>query len=623
MWRGIGPFVVGYPVRKAADLEGIAKKVEVLKRHGRVNLIVGMVAERTDADLPPGGSPWHEFTVYLSTWQKLFPHSKMRPFLDMKHVARNHALLKDTLKVARRHGYGAATSFHTPFYMPEEFFAKYPQYRGARCDHPRRSRREAYAMCVDHPDVLAMYREMSAEMAREIPELESMTVMTNDAGAGLCWSDWIYAGPNGPAACRHISTAVRVKKLLEAISQGAGRPIDFLMNGNFSAAEIREMESALGEGFHYELHHGAKDDERSVSVGLVRDNPVKGIFDPVQILQQMDRTKNPSVQRVRMPFGMSYVRGHDLEDAAHRVIEMVDMFFAEPAYGTVERFNLLRKVCGKWVGAKKRDDLLEAFVALNKAYETKNLLTFPPLSNYIGVGLRHINRPLVILPELLTEEEESYFLRHVFNIHRQEGRMDYGDAYGVKFMGGHPQWFSQQNWNPRLQVLDNFRTAVHKVARVLDDMVGTAAGETLKNMGMSLRLYASVLRSVNNCLSMGVVRDRNMAKLAGPTHLPPKIGDWIGDPDLQLMNGYMRDELDNAAEMISLMENGGIAADTGGGEGPGRRHVFARAGLDRAAKEKVRDHAAALAGCGGVPVDAAQVTRMPADEKWASRQYRP
>src|ERR1035437_913578 len=129
----------------------------------------------------------------------------MQPFLDMKHVKKNRELLHAKAKLVKKFGYGAAFANHVPFYLPEEFFAKYPHLRGARCDHPRRTRREAFALCVDHPESLQMYADMSARMAKEIPELTSLRLVANDAGSGYCWSDWAYPGPNGPVPCRHIS----------------------------------------------------------------------------------------------------------------------------------------------------------------------------------------------------------------------------------------------------------------------------------------------------------------------------------------------------------------------------------------------------------------------------------
>lgn len=78
-------------------------------------------------------------------------------------------------------------------------------------------------------------------------------------------------------------------------------------------------------------------------------------------------------------------------------------------------------------------------------------------------------------------------------------------------------------------------------------------------MGTSLRIYASVIRSIHNFYSVQRVRDRNMDKFAAakPVVLP-KRGDWTGDKDLILLNEFMRDELDNTSELIGILEGGGL-----------------------------------------------------------------
>jgi len=554
--------------RNVEDFETFAKLASPLKKHGQVCIGVSSLAEKTQADVPEGGwgggSAWHEYTSLLSSLQKFFPHKKMQPFLDMKHVKKNRELLRAKAKVVKKYGYQASFSTHIPFFLPEAFFAKYPHLRGARVDHPRRSKREAFAPCVDHPEMLEMIKEMMGELAREVPEIRSMRLATNDAGGGLCWADWLYAGPNGPACCRHISTAQRAKRLMEAIREGAGkeRMLDLQMDGNFSEAEWREMNSLIDENFHFHIHwtKGVEHQVNATGVpssGGIMDNPVRGIFDPVGIAKMLDGIKKPEVTRIGLNFGYNYNRGRELDDVVEKVVEIVDAFLKEPAHGSVERLLFVRKLCEKWVGTKRRDELLEALIAMNDAYRLKEQVAWRLTGNYYGVSMRIVNRPLVIMPDKLTAEEESYFLPYVFNTDVNEARMDYRDWHGAKLEGG-PIEPMATNKDPRLKAMDAFSSRLKRVAGTLENMGDSPTGELLSRMGQSLWLYACVMRSANNFFATGVVRDRNAEKLMGPAHIPPKIGDWTGDPDLQLLNSYMRDELDNAAEMAAILENGGM-----------------------------------------------------------------
>ncbi|MCL2641093.1 MAG: hypothetical protein FWD53_09640, partial [Phycisphaerales bacterium] len=169
----IQAIAVGSVTRTVGEFETLAKLVQPLKKHARIDIGVSTLAEKTQADIPPGGwgagSAWHEYTSLLSTLHKFFPHKKMQPFLDMKHVKKNRDLLRAKAKLVKKFGYHASFSTHIPFFLPEAFFAKYPHLRGARVDHPRRSKKEAFAPCVDHPETLEMMKEMMTELSREVP----------------------------------------------------------------------------------------------------------------------------------------------------------------------------------------------------------------------------------------------------------------------------------------------------------------------------------------------------------------------------------------------------------------------------------------------------------------------
>ena len=50
-----------------------------------------------------------------------------------------------------------------------------------------------------------MFAGMVAELMENVPELHTFFFKTNDAGSGICWSDWQYTGPNGPTHCKNHS----------------------------------------------------------------------------------------------------------------------------------------------------------------------------------------------------------------------------------------------------------------------------------------------------------------------------------------------------------------------------------------------------------------------------------
>jgi hypothetical protein len=548
-------FVVMSATRTAADFEVLASQAAKLTPRGRVEIGISSLAERTKADLPPGGSPWHDYTTTLPSLEKFFPHPDLAPFVDGEHVNRNQKLLREKVEIVRKHKLAAAAQFHVPWMLPEPFFEKFPHLRGPRIDHPRRSRKEAFALCVDLEQGRSFYSEMFAQFAKEVPELGGVHLLTNDAGGGLCWADWQYIGPNGPAHCRHRTVGPRVRGLIDAMraTLGAGRTIDFDLRGNFSPAELAELQRYHDESFSARPQHGAR--PRHVAVGPYIDTPVLGMFDAVAMLKNLDGIRRPEVNRVILDFSANYMRGHELHDVSAIIVEMIGTFFAEPALCLFNRTRFLRQICAKWVGEAQADALLEAFHDLHDAlnYRAASIPLFS--ANYVGVSMRHINRPLVAVPEKLSPEEESYWLPHIFNPSVTEARTDYIDFHGGRLTGHHG---FDHGTDTTLRPIATFVARLNDIAARLQAITGSGAAEIFRRMGMSVRIYASIFRSCGNVYAVQKIRDRNADKFSGPPRIPAKLADWTGDPDLQLLNELMRDELDNTTGLIELLESGGI-----------------------------------------------------------------
>ncbi len=545
--------VVMSATRKAEEFESLASQAQRLKSRGRVELGISSVAERTLSDIPPGGSPWHDYTSTLPSLEKFFPHRDLAPFVDAEHVKKNQRLLREKVAILRKHKLAAAAQFHVPWILPEAFFERYPHLRGPRIDHPRRSRREAFAMCVDTAEGRAFYADMFGQFAREVGDLTGLHLLTNDAGGGLCWADWQYIGPNGPAHCRTRGVGPRVRELIDALRPAApGREFDVDLRGNFSDAELAALADYHDDHFSTRPQHGPQ--PRQTSLGPYIDTPVLGMFDAVAMLKSLDRIRSPQITRIILDFSANYSRGHELPEVSDKIIEMVDAYLAEPAFGLMHRTKFLRKMCATWVGEDQADALLEAMHDLHDAlnYRAASIPMFT--ANYVGVSMRHITRPLVAVPEMLTPDEESYWLPHVFNPSIEEARTDYIDFHGGRLTG--PRGMDQGG-DPRLLPIATFAARLNGIANRLQALQGAGA-EIFRRMGLSLRIYASIFRSCGNVYAVQKIRDRNKEKFAGPRRTPAKVADWHGDPDLQLLNEFMRDELDNTTGLISMLESGGM-----------------------------------------------------------------
>lgn len=116
-----------------------------------------------------------------------------------EYLKKNMNLLKKNAQIALKYGLVPGLLCFEPRSVPEQIFKKYPTLRGARIDHPFRSFKPRYNLTTAHPVVKKHYAELLTKIMKEIPELEFMTIWTNDSGAGFEYTKSLYVGRNGGA----------------------------------------------------------------------------------------------------------------------------------------------------------------------------------------------------------------------------------------------------------------------------------------------------------------------------------------------------------------------------------------------------------------------------------------
>ncbi|MBS1574043.1 MAG: hypothetical protein JST09_01965, partial [Bacteroidetes bacterium] len=391
-----------------------------------------------------------------------------------------------------------------------------------------------------------------AELLRTVPEIKTFFFKTNDAGGGFCWSDWLYSGPNGPSWCKSESTGERVKTLMTALQDGAkkaGKNITVYLTRddgtNFSEEEKKDIDNNLPPGCYF-IGRSSPGIAR-VENFLGSYYPVKGIIDPVSVLQNIQSINEKPAQTIFIGFDAAYHRANESADNAGLILAMLARELKRAtANEKISIQQALMQYCEEWAGKNSAGQLFHAFDELEAAQQYKGDSLSRITGIYWGVSTRLINRPLVIAPQRLKENEESYFLPYVFNVSKQEAQMDYTDIHGA------------HNAIPD-GVVEKYVTKLIQVSQLLEKIEASAPQRQLiKNMAIALRIYASVMRSCGNFAEAQAIRDRNATKLNGPVHRPNKDVTWTGDPDFIRFNEVMRDELDNAQELIELLQNGGM-----------------------------------------------------------------
>jgi hypothetical protein len=136
---GENVFSSDFPTTDMQEFEAFAKQMARLKPFGKIETRINYVAEEASFEMPEGGSPWHEYASNNGPVHLFFPDEKLAPFLPADLVKKNQQLLLSKVAVLRKMGFEATWDSKDPHFLPEAFFEKYPNMRGPRVDHPRRS----------------------------------------------------------------------------------------------------------------------------------------------------------------------------------------------------------------------------------------------------------------------------------------------------------------------------------------------------------------------------------------------------------------------------------------------------------------------------------------------------
>ena len=541
---------------QSRDLETFkvfAELAATMRPYGQVQIEISALADKSWYEIPDGGSPWHEYACYISTPWKFFPHPDIASHLPMDWVKANRDLMMGKAKIAREFGLIPFVYAKSTHFLPESFFREHPNLRGPRVDHPRRSTREEFTWCTDLPETRAYIRWMISEMKKNIPDLATIVTGYNDSGAGLCWAAAQYNGPNGPDHCRHITTAERIKTLSENIHQAAkeagGDIVLRLGNANLWDHEDETVLAIIPENTFIN-----DEDPSLVITGtqINRQYPFLGLVDPLEVLYSINQFKKPQAKSILLRFTDQYYgRTDDSPEAISKFIEVFKSGLDTPSENLPQRFNALLNLSEYWGGEKSKEAVFEAFYKLNTGL--KKIKAIAPIYYriplFVRISLRYINRPLVFNPELLTPKEENYFLPHVFNINENEARVDYIDIHGGRLTG--PRYWK----HPALmEGLGDLLWA----ANTLEKLKDAPAYEWLQNVAQSLKMYVSLIRSIDNFYHAQLIRDRHKDVFSLNQIILPKTGTETGDPDYIPWNNILRDEYDNTLELVRLLENGGL-----------------------------------------------------------------
>jgi hypothetical protein len=179
------------------------------------------------------GEYYNQFYSYCAGLNNFVDSTLTRGLYPAEYLEANLRRLRRLADLGRRYGLRPGILCFEPRTLPERFFQRYPMLRGARVDHPFRSRLPRYTLAQDHPVSRDHYRQLMRNLLAAVPELEYMSVWTNDSGSGFEHTASLYVGRNGgPYMIREWRNH---EKIAEAAGSSAVRWLRLIRE---SAAEI-------------------------------------------------------------------------------------------------------------------------------------------------------------------------------------------------------------------------------------------------------------------------------------------------------------------------------------------------------------------------------------------------
>jgi len=176
---------------------------------------------------------YSQFYTYCAALDQFVESRLNQGIYPPEYLNANLNLLKKYAALARKYGLRPGILCFEPRTVPEKLFERYPMLRGARVDHPMRSWLPRYTLAISHPAVQDHYAELMRNLLTEVPELDYMSVWTNDSGSGFEHTASLYVGRNGGAYL------IREWRNHEKVAEAAGKnAVNWLRVLRDAAAEI-------------------------------------------------------------------------------------------------------------------------------------------------------------------------------------------------------------------------------------------------------------------------------------------------------------------------------------------------------------------------------------------------
>lgn len=494
--------------------------------------------------------PYPNWGMPIATIFKIIVPKELAPYLPADYAKKNFETIKQRCEILKKLGLKAAFVGKEPAYLPETVFQDHPDWRGPRCEHPRRARNTYYAPCIDQPKVLEMYRNAVAELCRHAP-IEVFDFLTNDSGGGICWSVSLYPGQNGPSWCEHRSYADRVVGFLSTIQEGAGNAgleaeVSFRYgSGYISRTEVESVIPYLKPG---QTINGKNKDglTPAYAIGIVDYwsgvGPVTGIPQIMKVAEHLQHI--PQQDKVNLTF--NFLAVEDFLDQYN----LIEQFNLHPIGSMVEKMHAVHALATTQAGTENANQLMEVWEKIYKAVHEIVAMGPDPIMLVGTINERWITRPLVPFPMELTSEEKDFYRKFQFQANSEEEAADLMNLQGFEMINGYSgsllaTWALNQSIN-------QIESAVNDVGNIAKNLKDKNQAQKMELLRLHLKTLFCFYKNAKHTIQYQDILDRtDYENQPVEQNYYPLDGDQL----LREIQIITRNEIDNIYELIALLES--------------------------------------------------------------------
>lgn len=499
-----------------------------------------------ERDPHPDWASWPVWSKRLPGLFKFIVPPELEAWIPKDDAEANLAVLEERCAILREFGLKATMDGSEPMWWPEGAFRAHPEWRGPQVECMPLARLPYFSPCVDHPEVLDMYRRAMQELCRRAPEIDAYTMLTDDSAAGICWSK-TYPGVNGPEHCRTRPLIDRIAGFLGSLQEGAraaGVELQVNLQNVFYPTDGIDYRR-LGPNQYV---HGRDRDGQAYGAGVSGNSwfsshtfPAIGVPRVFTFAAQMQRAFASGASRVAVSFGTAEP---DL------LIQVYREFLASPTNGPGSRMDLLERVAAARYGRDNRETVLEIWQRIEEAIGNVRHACRGATLTLVGpLMMRWMTMPLVPRPEELTDEELAHCMRG-----RVAKNRDEAVAYHSRL--GRGGWMNEPAVDHvRLTIVEacGALKAAAGLARTLAARGGDGAGE-LALLAQRVEVFECLLVNAQNTIEYST-----LLAVRGRREMEVTWRDAYGTGGIN-RGGYelrsiARAELDNTLRLAALVEN--------------------------------------------------------------------